>query len=274
MREGAAVGIPRFPAATSAATTNLTQILAPLVQSMFADLAYGLGASFPTVGNPASCPTVYGRDSRHGGEAFVNQVIIGYWGGPALHGHDGWLTYGASGSAGTLWQSSIEILEQQQPLIVERLELAVDSGGAGEWEGAPGAHCIYRTRDDRVRMISNAAGNKYPPQGVAGGLPGASNAIWKIDANGKRTTLPEFFDVELEPGERLETNVCGAGGYGDPLARDPEAVAYRVTEGWITKERAFEVYGVVLNSGEGRYVADRSATENRRAELRAAVRSN
>lgn len=269
MREGAAVGKPRFPAGTSAATTNLTQILAPLVQSMFADLAYGLGAAFPTVGNPASCPTVSGNDSRYGGRAFVNQIIIGYWGGPAVHGHDGWLTYGASGSAGTLWQGSIEIIEQQQPVIVERLEIATDSGGAGQWEGGPGAHCAYRVRDDVMRMTVNAAGNTFPPQGVAGGLPGGRNEIWRIDANGVRSELPGFFDVVMSPGERLETRVCGGGGYGNPLDRDPDAVAYRVREGWISRERAETVYGVVLDETGERFTVDRAATEARRNALRA-----
>lgn len=260
MREGAAVGKPRFPAGTSAATTNLTQILAPLVQSMFADLSYGLGASFPTVGNPASCPTVSGFDSRHDKRRYVNQIIIGYWGGPAVHGHDGWLTYGASGSAGTLWQSSIEIIEQQQPIYVERLELAVDSGGAGQWEGAPGAHCVFQARDDAMRMTVNAAGRDFPPQGVAGGEDGAPNVIWHIGLDGTRTEAASFLDIVLEPGERLETRVCGAGGYGAPLAREPEAVAHRVSEGWITPERARDVYGVVLTEEKGVYTPDITAT--------------
>ncbi|HMM73162.1 MAG TPA: hydantoinase B/oxoprolinase family protein [Rhodocyclaceae bacterium] len=260
MREGSAVGKPLFPAGTSAATTNLTQVLAPLVQSMFAELAYGLGASFPTVGNPASCPTVSGFDSRHGGRRFVNQIIIGYWGGPAVYGHDGWLTYGASGSAGTLWQSSIEIIEQQQPVFVERLELAVDSGGAGEWEGAPGAHCVYRMRNDAVRITVNAAGRDFPPQGVAGGEPGGKNRIWRISVDGERTELPSFLDIVLQPGEKLETQVCGAGGYGNPLARAPEAVARRVSEGWITRQRARDIYGVVLAEAAGIFHLDAEAT--------------
>ena len=38
MREGSAVGKPRFPAATSSGTTGLCQVLASLIQGAFADL--------------------------------------------------------------------------------------------------------------------------------------------------------------------------------------------------------------------------------------------
>jgi len=267
MREGAAVGIPKFPAATSSATTNLAQILAPLVQSMFAELA-NRGSAFSTVGNPASCAVVSGNDSRHDGRAFANQIIMGYWGGAALAGHDGWLTYGGAGSAGVLWQSSVEVVEQQQPILVERLELGVDTGGVGQWEGSPGAHCIYRVRQDPVRFTANSGGKDHPPQGVLGGGPGGRNGTWRIDRQGIRTELPTFLDITLAPGEALESQACGAGGFGDPLERDPRKVAERVLEGWITQQRALEAYGVVLDIAGGKVSVDEAATREKRRALR------
>jgi N-methylhydantoinase B len=39
---------------------------------------------------------------------------------------------------------------------------------------------------------------------------------------------------------------CG-GGYGDPAKRDPAKVASSVDKGWLTSERALEVYGVALS---------------------------
>jgi N-methylhydantoinase B len=270
MREGAAVGKPKFPAATSSATTNLAQVLAPLVQSMFADLSPGMGSAFSTVGNPASCSVVSGTDRRTGGQPFANQVMMGYWGGPALHGHDGWLTFGGSGAAGVLWQSSVEVAEQQQPILVERLEIGVDQGGAGQWEGAPGAHCIFRVRDDVVRFTANSAGKDFPPAGAAGGQQGGRNGTWKVSRNGERTVLPSFLDITLTPGEALESLACGGGGYGDPLLRDPSRVAHRVREGWTSMERARDVYGVVLRHDAEQIVVDDDATTQQREKLRAA----
>ena len=270
LREGSAVGLPRFPAATSTATTSLCHVLNSLVQAMFADLAPGRGAASCTIGNPHSCPCVSGNDSRHGGRAYANQIIMGYWGGPAVPGHDGWLTYGGAGAQGMMWQASVEVTEQQQPVLVECLELAVDSGGAGEWEGGPGAHLIYRVRDDAVRFTTNAAAADFPPFGAAGGGPGGSSRAWKITRNGDRVALRNSIEETLLPGERLESRGCGGGGYGDPLLRAPARVAWRVAEGWVSVDRARDIYGVVLDMDGVTCVADLPATVARRAAMRAA----
>jgi N-methylhydantoinase B len=270
LREGAAVGKPLHPAATSAATTNLCQVLSPLVQSMFAEVSPQLGAAFSTVGNPASCAVVSGRDVRHGGRAFANQIIMGYWGGGAVRGHDGWLTNGGSGAAGVLNQASVEVVEQQQPVLVERLEVGLDSGGPGRWDGAPGAYCIYRARQDAVRFTANSGGQDFPPAGVAGGLPGGANGTWKIDGAGHRTVLPPFMDIVLAKGESLVSQACGAGGYGDPLQRDPAAVAHRLREGWISERRARDEYGVVVRAEGEIFTVDEDATLRQRQSLHAA----
>ncbi|MSP67959.1 MAG: hydantoinase B/oxoprolinase family protein [Alphaproteobacteria bacterium] len=272
LREGSAIGLPRFPAATSAATTGLCHVLNPMIQSMFADLGDNLGAASSTIGNPASCPCVSGYDSRHGGRPFANQIIMGYWGGPAVPGHDGWLTFGGPGAQGMMWQASVEVTEQQQPILVERLELGVDSGGAGQWEGAPGAYCVFRARD-RVRFTTNASAHDFPPFGAAGGGAGGASHAWHVNHNGARVELANTIDLTLTPGEALASQACGGGGYGDPLRRDAEAVAHRAREGWISLARARDVYGVVLDTAAERYHVDRATTEALRRTLRAARNS-
>lgn len=267
-REGAAIGRPKFPAATSCATTNLTQLLGPLVRSAFAEIQKGLGSACGTLGMPASCPVVSGKDPRHGGQTFVNQIIMGYWGGPGLQGHDGWFTHGGSGSMGGLWQSSVEVVEQQQPILVERLEIGVDTGGAGQWNGTPGALCVFRNRTDGIRFTANAAGHDFPPFGVAGGRDGGQNNAWWEGTDGTRHTLPNSLDVTLNTGEKLISQAPGGGGYGDPLDRDPERVAWDVREGWITPDRARSIHGVVLELGSELYRVDVKRTEELRREMR------
>jgi N-methylhydantoinase B len=267
MREGAAVGKPRFPAATSAATTNLCHALIPHIQSLFAELGEGLGTAYGTIGMPGSCAVVSGIDHR-GNRPFVNQLIMGYWGGPALHGHDGWLTYGSGASQGILWQSSVEIVEQQQPIIIEKLELRTDSAGAGQWEGAPGADCIIRPRSGPVRFMVNSASRDNPPQGVAGGMVGAPMRIARQDADGVRDELPISVDTVVAPGEKLISEGCGGGGYGDPLRREPDRVAASARAGKISLERARDVYGVVLTETHEGLSLDAQATEILRKKLR------
>ncbi|MFO1170753.1 MAG: hydantoinase B/oxoprolinase family protein [Hyphomicrobiaceae bacterium] len=243
MRDGSAVGRPRFPAATSAATTNLCHLLAGHIQTLFADLKAGAGSAYGSVGLPGSCPVVSGRDPRRGDRPFVNQIIMGYWGGPAVGGEDGWLTYGSAASQGILWQSSVEIVEQQQPILIEELAIRQDSGGAGEFQGGPGSRVVMRPRFGPVRFAINAAAHDNPPEGVRGGAPGLPTRISKISTDGTATDLGITIDVTLQPGERLVSEACGGGGYGDPKVRAPERIRRDVADGLISSGKAASAYG-------------------------------
>jgi N-methylhydantoinase B len=270
MRDGCAIGRPVFPAATSAATTNLCHAFASHVQALFAELSDGLGSAYGSIGLPGSCPVVSGKDPRYADRAFVNQIIMGYWGGPAVSGVDGWLTYGSSASQGILWQSSVEIVEQQQPLLVEELAIGEDSGGAGEYEGGPGSRVTFRAHRAPVRFAINSGAHDNPPPGVRGGGPGAATRIFHVARDGTRTDLGISIDVTLQPGERLVSHGCGGGGYGDPLKRDPAAVLLRVREGWISRGRAASIYGVELAGPDHDLRVDADGTRARRACMEAA----
>ncbi|MCR8547818.1 hydantoinase B/oxoprolinase family protein [Salipiger sp. P9] len=267
MREGSAIGKPRFPAATSAATTNLCQALVPHLQSMFAEMRDGLGTAYGTSGMPGSCAVVSGTHIGAPDRPFVNQLILGHWGGPALSGHDGWLTYGSGGSQGMLLQSSVEMVEQQQPILIEKLEVRQDSGGAGQYEGGPGSECIIRPRAGQVRFIANTAARAFPPEGVRGGQPAAPMYVYRLDAAGAQHLLPISVDVTIGPEERYLSQSCGGGGYGDPLDRDPEKVRAGVLSERISRGRAEQVYGVILSdSGEVDPAATETLRQKRRAE--------
>ena len=70
--------------------------------------------------------------------------------------------------------------------------------------------------------------------------------------------------MEIAPGERVVSRTGGGGGYGEPTTRDPEAVADDVREGWVSRDRARDVYGVVLTEAStpelGWLVVDEAAT--------------
>jgi N-methylhydantoinase B len=48
----------------------------------------------------------------------------------------------------------------------------------------------------------------------------------------------------LQPGERLEVETAGGGGYGPPRQRPPERVLEDVRDGKVSAEAAREVYGL------------------------------
>jgi len=268
-REGAAVGLPKFPTSTSVGAVGLGQVLYNAVSLALGELGdevYALAGT--NVGTATSSSVLSGHDSRSG-RSYVNQLVLGHWGGPALRGHDGWLTFGSASSAGFLGQTSIEIAERQQPIIIDRQRPRVDSGGAGEFEGAPGSEVVIAVRRDPVRFIANQGGRTHPPQGARGGGPGGACSSWIIEPDGTRRELSLDADFVVKPGQKVLSHSCGGGGWGDPRRRDSARVLERVRDGWVSPERARDVYGVVLSgAGSAACTVDEDAT----AALRGAGR--
>ena len=59
---------------------------------------------------------------------------------------------------------------------------------------------------------------QHPPQGLAGGQPGLPGRQRLIDAAGAVTELPGCFAVKVKPGDAIEIETPGGGGYGPPGA--------------------------------------------------------
>jgi N-methylhydantoinase B len=107
--------------------------------------------------------------------------------------------------------------------------------------------------------------------GIAGGGPGAPNEL-RLRAGTSRELLVETtaFYVPHEAGDRYEYRYGGGGGWGDALARDPQAVLDDVLDEYVSMEGARRDYGVVLTGTlEALDLAiDHAATAALRAERR------
>jgi N-methylhydantoinase B len=68
-------------------------------------------------------------------------------------------------------------------------------------------------------------------------------------------------DFSQNPADVYAVLWSAAGGFGDPLERDPARVEADVANGDVSPKSALEIYGVVLG--------DARATERRRADVRA-----
>jgi N-methylhydantoinase B len=68
----------------------------------------------------------------------------------------------------------------------------------------------------------------------------------------------------------LVGQIQGGGGYGDPLARDPESVIRDLGQGLVSATAAREIYGVVVADGE----LDGAATAATRSAIRQARRAD
>ena len=135
---------------------------------------------------------------------------------------------------------SIEAFESVSPLVVWRKQLRPDSGGAGRFRGGLGQEAEIEVRSPApVRLSLLSDRRDHPALGVLGGAPGAPALIEFADGTRphpkSRTTVP--------PGTRLRMIYAGGGGYGDPKARDPDALARDVRDGYVTPDAARDDYG-------------------------------
>lgn len=264
LRENCAVGIPRHPASCSVATTNLADRVTNPVQRAMAELAEGIGMAEAGLAQPPAWGVLSGWDPRTNGP-FVNQVLFpSATGGPAGPLNDGWLTMGHVGNAGMMFRDSVEIDEMHHPMRVAAQYIIPDTEGAGRHRGAPGAYLEYGPLDTPMNVVYVSDGTLNPALGARGGWPGSRAEQYKRDRDGQLHGLEAAALVELQPGDTIVSKSCGGGGYGSPLERDPQAVLHDVAEGWVSAQRAREVYGVCLDSaGE----VDGHATERERARL-------
>ena len=189
-------------------------------------------------------------------------------GSAATHGQDGFDATANYDKGDFGWFVSTETIENIFPtLMVERNELWTDSGGAGAARGGLGVRRCLRMLDVPASVTCLLDPAVIPPWGVFGGYSGAP---WRIhvlrDGQGIQPgKVPgKCVEFELRKGDLIEKCTMGAGGYGDPLDRDPSLVAYDAREGYISQESARTVYGVILADG----TVDQGASEALRAKLR------
>jgi N-methylhydantoinase B len=270
LREGCIAGIPRFPHSCSMATTNIADRLVCLTQAAFAELGEGFGLAEGALGMGISYAVISGEDARFDGARYVNQIFLGSTGGPGGPQADGWPTYYLPVAASLMYLDSTEVDEQKYPVHVHVKRLIPDSEGPGRHRGALGSEVVYGPKDLPMTIAYSFEGHHNPARGVRGGGGGSASDGWKIDRDGQRVPVPMATAMQLEPGERVVSRTGGGGGYGDPLTRDPEAVAEDVREGWVSRARAELAYGVILRGSPaveatGALMLDADATRAQRA---------
>ena len=249
---------PRYPAALNARNHGIGRVF-----DLFGGL---LGQTNPSLLNAAgfsSSPHFmysgnYSAGDRKG--EWFQLYSIGFGGIPGRPIGDG-------PDGHSLWPSFVnipcEFLESYYPMRIERWETVTDTGGAGLHRGGNGVDVTYRFLEPGTVAIHDDRWLTYP-WGVNGGTPGARGRKWLVRADGSTEVLPsKVHDVPVQPGDQLHFVTWGGGGWGDPLARDPELVALEVRRGLVSVDGARR-YGVVCDD-EG--VVDGDATTALRTEL-------
>jgi N-methylhydantoinase B len=196
-----------------------------------------------------------------GGRMPADQETIRYWG---IHGTDAegrWylLREVLGGGSGGRWYADgsdaihivpdsknlpAEFAETRFPVRIEKLALAVDSGGPGRLRGGLGYDKWIRVLRDAA-FVSTADRVFMGCYGVAGGMAGMP---YQASLDG--LPLPGLNDdVPVPRGSLLRLRTTGGGGWGDPFDRDPELVRQDVVRGLVSEEAAERDYGVVVRQG-------------------------
>ena len=84
---------------------------------------------------------------------------------------------------------------------------------------------------------------RLPPWGLEGGADGTPNSVEVIRASGESEHYSIATGIVVNKGDIIRIRTGTGGGYGDPRKRDQAAIASDIRNGYLTAERAREVYG-------------------------------
>ena len=249
---------PIFPAPTNARTFVILRLLGVLAGV----LAKAVDGRMPADQETIRYTGVYGTDRD--GEPYLMREVLGGGSGGRYYA-DGEDTIHVVPDSRNL---PTEFTESRFPFLVERLGLAVDSGGAGRYRGGLGYEKHVRMLRD-AHFMSIADRSILACWGVKGGRAGASFQV-TVDPGGPRDReVDALADAEaVQAGEVIRIRTTGGGGWGDPLDRPVAEVVQDVEWGKVSVEGARRDYGVVLTFDGTLATVDPAATD----ELRAAVR--
>ncbi len=189
--------------------------------------------------------------------------------------------------------TDVERIEMQYPFLYFTRSHNCDGSGFGQYRGGMGSYRIYLVYGSKDCSVDYKpyGGVAQGGFGLAGGFPtgiGATRVMVEAGLEvldkvraGKHPTgmkmragewgksflpagVPER--IPLPEGSLLVDYVAGGGGFGDPIDRDPLAVLQDFRRGWVSREIAEKIYGVIL-TGDGKTV-DNEATESCRREIR------
>lgn len=191
--------------------------------------------------------------------ASIDPITGGAGGSSAGDGTDG---SGANNSF--LKNTPVEINEIEVPIRILRYGLVPDSGGPGRYRGGLATCLEFQVfTPNTVVTARNRDRTRFAAWGAAGGQPGMTSEFWRNQHQPHAINLGNTDVVTLDPGDVIRVTSAGAAGWGDPLLRDPEAVAFDAAQGKVSVEMAAKQYGVALADGK----VDPTGT----AKLRAAM---
>jgi len=162
---------------------------------------------------------------------------------------------------------SIEVTEAEHPIQLTAYEFVPDRAGAGKFRGGVPFRRDYRFLEHEGVLQVRSDRRDHRPFGLYGGSPGAPSENY-LNPDTEDRLLPSKLTMSIKRGDVFRHVLAGAGGWGDPLERDPAAVLRDVRNELLSAEKAAADYGVVIHLRD--WTIDEAATTKRRDEIKAA----
>jgi N-methylhydantoinase B len=234
-----------------------------MADCMFGALAMMLPQKVKAAGDGGNTGiTIGGYDDARNPFIYVD-FTCGAWGArPWADGLDG-----NSHMMANMASHSIEVTEAEHPISLLAYEFVADRAGAGKFRGGVPFRRDYRFNEREGVLQVRSDRRDHRPFGLYGGSPGAPSEN-HLNPDGENRLLPGKFTIDIKRGDILRHVLAGAGGWGDPLERDPQAVLRDVRNELLSPARAASDYGVIVDTRTWRI--DDAATTQRRAAIRAA----
>ncbi|MDP9396283.1 MAG: hydantoinase B/oxoprolinase family protein [Actinomycetota bacterium] len=251
---------PVFPAPTNARTFVILRLLGVLAGVV----AKAVEGRMPADQETIRYTGVYGEDAN--GESYLMREVLGGGSGGRYYA-DGEDTIHVVPDSRNL---PSEFTEARFPFRVERLGLAVDSGGPGRHRGGLGYDKHIRMLRDG-HFMSIADRSILSCWGVNGGRAGRPFQVTADPGGPHEREIDALADAEpVRAGEVIRIRTTGGGGWGDPLDRPYDEVERDIRWRKVSFAGAREDYGVVVTGTSDDPTVDAAASDTLRAGMRAA----
>ena len=192
----------------------------------------------------------------------VQSIEGGGWGGRPFEDGE---SATVSVCQGDVRNGSIEGIEMRCPVLVKGRALRRDSAGPGKFRGGLGIDLEVRNFVDGKWNFERANRRGCPAWGLWGGKPGESGGYYLRDPGRTEYRMMHGSHKPVTTDSEVIVRTGGGGGWGDPLARTPEAVRWDVLEEFVSKKAARDDYGVALREDLS---VDEAATRTLRQSLK------
>jgi len=247
---------PKFPAAVGLRTLSVQRLQA-IIFGAFVQAAPDRLPASPASGGPIMNVNAIDNATGRRVVASIDPITGGAGGNPWQDGTDG-----SGANSSFLKNTPVEVNEAEVPIRILRYGLAPDSGGPGKHRGglATVLHFLSQAPNTKV-TARNRDRTRFTAWGVRGGRAGAPSYFLLNPGKTNEVNLGNTDILTIDPGDEVLVASGGAGGWGDPLERDPGAVLLDVQRGFVSLDAALRDYGVVITDG----AVDMTATSDFRA---------